>query len=152
MEDTVLTTAELNEGFVVAIEIVAKDGEEEAVGRALEALIKPTMAEPGIKLFLPYRSPTDPKAFFVFELYQGEEGRAAHEKTEHFKAFVRRCRASLRVGSCLMFLSRRSVDASDGLAARCRTSPGRRTVSFVLNFATPCVVSGARAMGPRFRR
>ena len=88
MEDTVLTTAELNEGFVVAIEIVAKDGEEEAVGRALEALIKPTMAEPGIKLFLPYRSPTDPKAFFVFELYQGEEGRAAHEKTDHFKAFV----------------------------------------------------------------
>jgi quinol monooxygenase YgiN len=88
MQDASFTFAELNEGFVVAIEIVAKDGEEEAVGRALEALIEPTMAEPGIKLFLPYRSPTDPKAFFVFELYHREEGRAAHERTDHFKAFV----------------------------------------------------------------
>jgi quinol monooxygenase YgiN len=88
MEDAVFTVAELNEGFVVAIEIVARDGEEEAVGRALQALIAPTMAEPGIKLFLPYRSPTDPKAFFVFELYRAEGGRAAHEQTDHFKAFV----------------------------------------------------------------
>jgi quinol monooxygenase YgiN len=88
MKDTVFTSADLNKGFVVAIEIVAKDGEEEAVGRALEALIEPTMAEPGIKLFLPYRSPTSPKAFFVFELYRSAEGRAAHEKTDHFKAFV----------------------------------------------------------------
>jgi quinol monooxygenase YgiN len=88
MKDTLFAYADLNEGFVVAIEIVAKDGEEEAVGRALEALIEPTMAEPGIKLFLPYRSPTNPTVFFVFELYCSEEGRAAHEKTDHFKAFV----------------------------------------------------------------
>jgi hypothetical protein len=39
------------------------------------------MAEPG-KLFLPYRSPTNPKVLFVFELYRSEEGRAAHEKAE----------------------------------------------------------------------
>jgi quinol monooxygenase YgiN len=80
--------ADLNDGFVVAIQIDAKPGEEERVARALQALIEPTMAEPGVKLFLPYRSPTDPRAFFIYELYVDEAGWAAHQQTSHFKAFV----------------------------------------------------------------
>ena len=88
MADKSFTPAELNDGFVVAIEIDAKVGEEEAVADALAALIVPTMAEPGVKLFLPYRSPTDPKAFFIFELYRNEAGWAEHQSTCHFKAFV----------------------------------------------------------------
>lgn len=88
MEPPRMTPADLNTGWVVAIEIVAKDGEEDAVRLALEALVAPSMAEPGLKLFLPYRSPDDPKTFFIFELYHCEDGRAAHEATEHFKAFV----------------------------------------------------------------
>ncbi len=88
MEHAALPFGELNQGYVVAIEIVAKDGEEGAVARALESLIAPSMAEPGMKLFLPYRSPTDSKAFFIFELYRTADGRAAHEATEHFKVFV----------------------------------------------------------------
>jgi quinol monooxygenase YgiN len=88
MSQNAFTPAELNEGFVVAIEIVARPGEENAVAAALEALIKPTMAEPGVKLFLPYRSPTDPAAFFIFELYRNEAGWAAHQQTVHFKSFV----------------------------------------------------------------
>ena len=54
----------------------------------LPALVAPTMAEPGVKLFLSYRSPTDPKAFFIFELYRNEAGWAEHQKTDHFKTFV----------------------------------------------------------------
>ena len=73
---------------VVAIEIDAKAGEEEAIAQALRALVEPTMAEPGVKLFLPYRSPTDRKAFFIFELYQNEAGWAEHQTTDHFKAFA----------------------------------------------------------------
>jgi quinol monooxygenase YgiN len=88
MNSQALTPAELNEGFVVAIEIVAKDGEEEAVQHTLEAMIEPTMAEPGVKLFLPYRSPTDPKAFFIFELYHDEAAWSAHQRTDHFRAFA----------------------------------------------------------------
>jgi quinol monooxygenase YgiN len=88
MSETAFTPAELNQGFVVAIEIVAKAGEEDRVADALEALIKPTMAEPGVKLFLPYRSPTDPAAFFIFELYRNEAGWAEHQRTAHFKSFV----------------------------------------------------------------
>ena len=88
MTDKSFTPAELNDGFVVAIEIDAKVGEEQAVADALGALVAPTMAEPRVKLFLPYRSPTDPKAFFIFELYRNEAGWAEHQKTGHFKAFV----------------------------------------------------------------
>ena len=88
MADKSFTPAELNDGFVVAIEIDAKVGEEQAVADGLEALIVPTMAEPGVKLFLPYRSPTDPKAFFIFELYRNEAGWAEHQSTAHFEAFV----------------------------------------------------------------
>jgi quinol monooxygenase YgiN len=80
--------ADLNNGFVVAIQIDAKPGEEEKLAKSLEALIEPTMAEPGVKLFLPFRSPTDPKAFFIYELYVDEAGWAAHQQTGHFKAFV----------------------------------------------------------------
>jgi quinol monooxygenase YgiN len=88
MDATAFTPADLNKGFVVAIQIVVKPGEEDAVARGLEALIKPTMAEPGVKLFLPYRSPADPAAFFIFELYENEAGWAEHQTTAHFKAFV----------------------------------------------------------------
>ena len=88
MTDKSFTPAELNDGFVVAIEIDAKFGEEQAVADALGALVAPTMAEPGVKLCLPYRSPTDPKAFFIFELYRNEAGWAEHQSTAHFKAFV----------------------------------------------------------------
>jgi quinol monooxygenase YgiN len=88
MSETAFTPAELNQGFVVAIRIVAKAGDEDVVAGALQALIAPTMAEPGVKLFLPYRSPTDPAAFFIFELYRNEAGWAAHQQTAHFKSFV----------------------------------------------------------------
>ncbi|MCM0022252.1 MAG: antibiotic biosynthesis monooxygenase [Tagaea sp.] len=88
MAERKLTYGELNQGFVVAIRIEAKPGEEDAVADALAALIEPTMAEPGVKLFLPYRAPADRAAFFIFELYENEAGWAAHQGTAHFKAFV----------------------------------------------------------------
>jgi quinol monooxygenase YgiN len=88
MSQTAFTPDELNQGFVVAIQIVAKAGEENIIADALQSLIQPTMAEPGVKLFLPYRSPTDPTAFFIFELYKDEAGWAEHQKTVHFKSFA----------------------------------------------------------------
>ena len=80
--------SELNQGFVVAIQLEANVGEEDRLAKSLERLIEPTMSEPGVKLFLPYRSPTDPKTFFVYELYVDESGWTAHQQTSHFKAFV----------------------------------------------------------------
>jgi quinol monooxygenase YgiN len=66
--------------------IEARPGEAESVARILQDLAEPTMAEPGVKLFLPYRSPTDPGQFFIFELYVDEAAWGAHQGTEHFTA------------------------------------------------------------------
>ncbi len=89
MHTTSFTPKDLNDGFVVAITIEAKPGEADTVAAILASLVTPTMAEPGVKLFLPYRSPTSPGLFFIFELYVDEGGWAAHQETEHFKAAVK---------------------------------------------------------------
>ncbi len=83
------TLASLDQGFVVAIMLEAKDGQAEALAEILRVMTPPTMAEPGVKLFLPYRSPTNPALFFVFELYVNEAAWGAHETTEHFKIAVK---------------------------------------------------------------
>lgn len=83
------TLAALDDGFVVAIMLEAKEGEAEALAEILRVMTPPTMAEPGVKLFLPFRSPTNKSLFFVFELYVNEDGWAAHEATDHFKLAVK---------------------------------------------------------------
>jgi quinol monooxygenase YgiN len=75
-------------GFVVAIHLEARPGDEALLADSLHALIAPTMAEPGVRVFLPCRSPSDPKAFFVFELYADEAGWQAHQQTPHFQRFA----------------------------------------------------------------
>ena len=81
--------ADLNEGFVVAITIEAKEGEADAVAAIIGGLVAPTLAEPGVKLFIPYRSPTNPLLFFIFEIYVTEDGWRAHQETDHFKAAIK---------------------------------------------------------------
>jgi len=78
----------LNDGFVVAIMLEAKEGQADALAKILRVMTPPTMAEPGVKLFLSYRSPTNPLLFFVFELYVNETAWGAHEATDHFKTAV----------------------------------------------------------------
>ncbi|HEX3500962.1 MAG TPA: putative quinol monooxygenase [Stellaceae bacterium] len=89
MQTASFTPNDLNDGFVVAITIEAKPDEADTVAAILASLVAPTMAEPGVKLFLPYRSPTAPGLFFIFELYVDESGWAAHQETAHFKAAVK---------------------------------------------------------------
>lgn len=81
--------AALNDGFVVAIMLEAKEGQSDALAEILRVLTPPTMAEPGVKLFLPYRSPTNRCLFFIFELYVNEAAWGAHEATNHFKTAVK---------------------------------------------------------------
>jgi quinol monooxygenase YgiN len=88
MQQTHFTLKELNDGFIVAIHIEAKDGEAEAVASILEGLVAPTMAENGVKLFLPYRSPTNTSQFFIFEIYKNREAWDAHQATGHFKQAI----------------------------------------------------------------
>jgi len=78
----------LNDGFVVAIMLEAKEGQADALAEILRVMTPPTMAEPGVQLFLPYRSPANPLLFFVFELYVDAAAWGAHEATDHFKTAV----------------------------------------------------------------
>ena len=80
--------AALNQGFVVAIMLEANDGDIDKVVEIQRWLAPLSMAEPGVKLFLPYQSPTNPALFFVFELYVDEAGWAAHQETKHFKKAI----------------------------------------------------------------
>ena len=88
MKKSSYAPADLNSGFVVAITIEAKPGEEDAVGAILQGLVAPTTAEPGVKLFLPYRSPSNPANYFLYELYVDEAGWQRHQETPHFKAAI----------------------------------------------------------------
>jgi quinol monooxygenase YgiN len=78
----------LNEGFAVAIMLEANQDQADAVAEVLRVMTPPTMAEPSVKLFLPYRSPTNPSLFFIFELYVNESAWKEHERTEHFKVAI----------------------------------------------------------------
>jgi quinol monooxygenase YgiN len=80
--------AALNEGFVVAIMLEATEGDIDSVLEIQRWLTPLSMAEPGVKLFLPYQSPTNPALFFVFEFYVDEAGWAAHQETAHFKKAI----------------------------------------------------------------
>ena len=88
MTQPAFTAADLNQGFVVAIAIEAKDGHADEVAEGLRRMVAPTMAEPGVKLFLPYRSPANAHAFFIYELYENDAAWAAHQQTPHFANFV----------------------------------------------------------------
>ncbi len=81
--------AALSEGFVVAITLEAKPGEEDALAEILRGTAMAAMTEPLVKLFLAHRSPTDKALFFIFELYVNEAGWAAHQETEYFKMAIK---------------------------------------------------------------
>lgn len=89
MTDDEPSAAYLNEGFVVAISIEAKEGEGDAVGKILEQLVAPTMAETGVMFFVPYRSPSNPLSFFVYERYHDEAAWDAHNHSGHFQSAIK---------------------------------------------------------------
>ena len=53
MKKSSYTPADLNDGFVVSIMIEAKEGEGDAVAALIAQLVAPTLAESGVKLFIP---------------------------------------------------------------------------------------------------
>ena len=73
---------------MVSVRIIAKDDEADAVAAILQSLVRPSMAEPGIKFFMPYRSADNPSEFFVYELYEDRAGWDAHNASAHFLAAV----------------------------------------------------------------
>jgi quinol monooxygenase YgiN len=88
MRKRTYTPADFNIGFAVATAIEATPSGEDAVGAILQGLVAPTTAEPGVKLFLPYRSPDNPARFFIHELYVDDSGWRRHHETTHVKTAI----------------------------------------------------------------
>lgn len=71
--------------YVVIAKWTAREGEEDAVAAAIEALIEPSRAEPGLLLYQPQRDPEDPRVFLLYEQYVDEAAYKAHGESEHFR-------------------------------------------------------------------
>ena len=55
----------------------------------IRELIPLSRAEPGNLLYLPHRSPEDPRLFYLYEQYVDEAGYEAHMDSEHFTRLVK---------------------------------------------------------------
>jgi quinol monooxygenase YgiN len=71
--------------YVVVAKWTTKDGEEEAVARAVGALVEPSRAESGNLMYQPHRDPADPRVFFLYEQYVDEAAYKAHGESPHFR-------------------------------------------------------------------
>jgi quinol monooxygenase YgiN len=71
--------------YVVTARWTAKDGEEEAVARAVEQIVEHSRAEPGMLLYQPHRDPENPRVFFFYEQYVDADAYQAHLDSEHMK-------------------------------------------------------------------
>jgi quinol monooxygenase YgiN len=74
--------------IAVAVTWEAKEGEEEAIADVLRRMALAVCAEPGTLLFWPHRSPTNARAFFLYELFADDAAFAAHQQTEAFKTLI----------------------------------------------------------------
>ena len=75
--------------YVVAALYRAKPGEEEKVREVLETMAPLSRQEPGCLFYQAHRSPDDPRAFFLYEQYDGEAGYQAHMASEHFERYIK---------------------------------------------------------------
>lgn len=73
--------------FVVTAKWTAKPGEADAVSKAVQEMILPSRAEPGILLYQPHRDPEDPTVFYFYEQYVDEDAYKAHGASEHFTTY-----------------------------------------------------------------
>lgn len=73
----------------VAVTYLIQPGhEDEAVGH-FRAMVGPTRAEPGCRMYLVHRSPANPRQFFLYEQYDDQASLDAHRAAPHFLEHVR---------------------------------------------------------------
>ncbi|MPZ14386.1 MAG: antibiotic biosynthesis monooxygenase [Chloroflexi bacterium] len=71
--------------YVVVAKWTARKGEEKAVATAIQHLIQPSRAEPGMLLYEPHRDPENPCVFLFYEQYADKAAYDAHLASEHFQ-------------------------------------------------------------------
>ncbi len=72
-----------------AVTYVIRAGHEEEAVELFWTLTKHTRAEPGCRMYLAHRSPTDPRRFFLYEQYDDQAALDAHRASPHFEQYVK---------------------------------------------------------------
>jgi quinol monooxygenase YgiN len=71
--------------YVVCAKWTAKPGEADNVAAAIEKVVGPSRAEPGMLLYQPHRDPQNPNVFFFYEQYVDEAAYQAHVESAHMQ-------------------------------------------------------------------
>jgi quinol monooxygenase YgiN len=71
--------------YVVCATWTAKDGEAQSVAAAIEQLVGPSRAEPGMIMYQAHRDPENPNVFFFYEQYVDEAAYQAHVESAHIQ-------------------------------------------------------------------
>jgi quinol monooxygenase YgiN len=71
--------------YVLIAKWTAKEGEEENVRAALEALAGPTREEPGCLMWVPQIDVNNQRVFVIYEQYVDAAALEAHAASEHFQ-------------------------------------------------------------------
>ena len=82
-----MQTQQYNGGLAVTALWEAREGEADTVADILSRFAPKARGEAGVKLFLVHRAVTNPGQFLFYELFEDAAAFAAHQETEHFKAF-----------------------------------------------------------------
>ncbi|MGW5573701.1 putative quinol monooxygenase [Nocardia thailandica] len=68
---------------VVLTELLAAPGREDRVRTALEALVEPSLEEPGCLAFAPYADPNRPERLLLVEEWADPDALARHARSAH---------------------------------------------------------------------
>ncbi len=72
----------------LAVTYIAQPGHEEEVIQFLKVMTEHTRQEPGNIMYLAHRSPSEPRRFFLYEQYTGQEAIDAHRAAPYFEKYI----------------------------------------------------------------
>ncbi|MBL1090526.1 putative quinol monooxygenase [Streptomyces sp. NPDC001739] len=70
---------------IIVAECLAAPGQEDRLRTALEAMIEPSLEEPGCLAYQPYADPNRPARMVIVEEWAASEDLAEHFTTPHFR-------------------------------------------------------------------
>ncbi len=75
---------------VLAVTWMAKAGHETEVAGVFSKLTEESRKEPGCVIYQVHRHKTEPRRFFIYELYKDDAALEAHRAAPHFLQFARK--------------------------------------------------------------
>ena len=75
---------------VLAVTWMAKTGRENDVISVFSKLTEESRKEPGCTIFQVHRHKTEPRRYFIYELYKDDAALEAHRTTPHFLQYAKK--------------------------------------------------------------